>query len=97
MAKGAAAPYQELNETEQTDHATREGPSRETNITEASETNAPLTAGIDEVPYNNLHVYMAADKFGIDPMKDLARDRLANGLKCNWDKEAFPRVVRSVF
>lgn len=94
---GNGSPYQGLNETEKTDHSTKGGPSRETNITETPETKAPSAVGADEVPYNNLRVYMAADKFGIDPLKDLARDLLASWLKCNWDKEAFPRVVRSVF
>lgn len=39
---------------------------------------------------------MAADKFGIDPLKDLARGRLASWLKSNWRKEVFPKVARSV-
>lgn len=40
---------------------------------------------------------MAAEKFGIDPLKDLARDRLASCLQRNWNNEEFPQVVRSVF
>ena len=94
---GNGASYQEPDETQKTDHFTKGGPSRETNLTETSKTKAPSLVGTDEVPYNNPRVYMAADKFGIDPLRDLARERLASWLKCIWDKEAFPLVVRSVF
>lgn len=94
---GSGPSYQELNETGKADHATREGPPREINITETSETKAPSAVGTNEVPYNDLRVYMAADKFSIDPLKDLARDCLASWLKRNWDKEEFPQMMRSVF
>lgn len=76
------------NETATADLPSSEAPSGEANWLEISET--------DEVPYNNLRVYMAADKFGIDPLKDLARDRLTSWLKRNWYVVAFPQVVRSV-
>lgn len=94
---GSGPSYQEVNEAEKADHATREGPSDGISINETSESKALSAVGPDKVPYNNLRVYMAADKFGIDPLKDLARDRLASWLKHNWDKEEFPQVVRSVF
>lgn len=94
---GSGSSYQVLNETGIVDHAIREGSPMEINITETPETKAPSAAGTDEVPYNNLHVYVAADKFGIDSLKNLARDRLASWLQRNWDKEEFPQVVRSVF
>lgn len=77
-----------INETATADLPTSETFFGEANLLEISET--------DEVPYNNLRVYMAADKFGIDPLKDLARDRLTSWLRRNWYAVAFPQVVRSV-
>ena len=92
---GSGPSYQGLNETEKSDYAAREG--SPSSITDTSDTKAPSAVGSDKVPYNNLRVYMAADKFGIDPLKGLARDRLASWLQCNWDKQEFPQVVRCVF
>ena len=94
---GSGPSYQELHETEKADYAAGEGAPSEISITETSDTKAPSTVGSDKVPYNTLRVYMAADKFGIDPLKDLARDHLASWLQCNWDKQEFPQVVKCVF
>ena len=60
---GSGPSDQELNETEKADHAAREGPPSEISITETSETKAPSAVRADKVPYNNLRVYMAADKW----------------------------------
>lgn len=94
---GNGSSYQELDGTENTDHSTPEGLSREINRSEISETKASSAVGTDEVPYNNLRVYVAADKFGVDKLKDLARDRMTSWLQCNWDKEEFPLAVRKIF
>ena len=51
---------------------------------------------VNQVPYNNLGVYMAAGKFGIYALKDLARNRLPGWLKYNSDKEDF-EITISVF
>lgn len=94
---GNSPSYQGLNGTENTDHSTKEELASEIEIDETSETTVSSAVGTDEVPYINLRVYMAADKFGIDNLRDLARDRMEYWLKCNWDKESFPLVVREIF
>lgn len=68
--------------------------SGEPDITETLVASAD-TDEVPTVPCNNLRVYMESDKFGIDALKNLARDRLISWLECNLG-EKFPQVVRVV-
>lgn len=49
------------------------------------------------IAYNDLRVYVAADKFGIEPLKTLAKQRFITWANSNWSSAAFPAVVREVF
>lgn len=62
---GNSPSYQELNGAENTDNSTKEELASEIEIDETSETTVSSAVGTDEVPYINLRVYMAADKFGL--------------------------------
>ncbi|CRG88890.1 hypothetical protein PISL3812_05925 [Talaromyces islandicus] len=54
------------------------------------------TSQVQERAHNNLLVYIAADKFGTDSLKQLARDRLATWAENNWSDECFPDAVREI-
>ncbi|KAA8642915.1 BTB/POZ domain-containing protein [Aspergillus tanneri] len=68
----------------------------ETKSPEMETSLASISTASEATAYNNLHVYIAADKFGIEPLKTLARDRLANWMRRNWNEEVFAQVVRDV-
>lgn len=46
--------------------------------------------------YNNIRVYVAADKFDITPLKNMAIRRVMDWVEKNYKHESFPAVVRRV-
>ncbi|KAJ5938430.1 BTB/POZ protein [Penicillium verhagenii] len=42
---------------------------------------------------NNILVFTAADKFEIDPLKNLASEKFSEWVSGNWDSSIFPEVV----
>ncbi|KAL2216846.1 BTB/POZ protein [Thermoascus aurantiacus ATCC 26904] len=46
--------------------------------------------------YNNIRVYVAADKFDITPLKNMAIRRVMDWVEKNYKHERFPDVVRRV-
>ncbi|KAF3404927.1 hypothetical protein DPV78_003398 [Talaromyces pinophilus] len=53
-------------------------------------------ASVSEVAHNNLLVYIAADKFGTEALKQLAKDRLITWARNNWSDGCFPTVVSEI-
>jgi hypothetical protein len=45
------------------------------------------------VALNNIRVFVAADKFGIDPLKSLATKKFAGWATANWNSSIFPKTV----
>ncbi|KAM5442950.1 hypothetical protein MferCBS31731_001823 [Microsporum ferrugineum] len=45
---------------------------------------------------NNVQVYIAADKFGITPLKSLAAEKFTRWVNTNWDSPAFLHIVEEV-
>lgn len=51
---------------------------------------------LKEIAHNNLLVYIAADKFGMDSLKQLAKERLITWAENNWNDECFPTIVSEI-
>jgi hypothetical protein len=45
------------------------------------------------VALNNIRVFVAADKFGIDPLKSLATKKFSGWATANWNSSIFPETV----
>lgn len=55
-----------------------------------------LVSKVKEIAYNSLLVYIAADKFGIDSLKQLVKERLITWAENNWNDECFPTIVSEI-
>lgn len=51
----------------------------------------------DQIARTHLGVYIAADKFRIFPLRELAFSRIVDWAKSNWDKEYFPSIVQDIW
>lgn len=51
----------------------------------------------DKTARNHLGVYIAADKFGIFPLRELAFSRIVGWARSNWSKEYFPGIVQDIW
>ncbi|CAI7658312.1 unnamed protein product [Penicillium glandicola] len=49
-----------------------------------------------KIALNNMEVFIAADKFGIDPLKPLATQKFSQWATANWNSPVFPDVVQEV-
>ncbi|RWQ98033.1 hypothetical protein C8Q69DRAFT_516927 [Paecilomyces variotii] len=64
-----------------------------------SEDYAGCSADVEDkraIAYNNIRVYIAADKYGIAPLKSLAGKQFASWTSSNWNSEAFDDIVQEV-
>lgn len=52
---------------------------------------------MDQVAEKHLRVYIAADKFGILPLRELAATRIATWIHSNWSSGIFPDIVESIW
>ena len=48
----------------------------------------------NEISYSDLAVYIAADKFGIHPLKEFAVASLKRWAEIKWDSAIFPQIAR---
>ncbi|KAL1850834.1 hypothetical protein Plec18167_002574 [Paecilomyces lecythidis] len=48
------------------------------------------------IAYNNIRVYVTADKFGIVPLRSLAGEKFASWANSNWNCAAFSDIVQEV-
>lgn len=51
----------------------------------------------DETTYSHLRVYLAADKFGIFPLRDLAATRIIAWINSNWRSKSFLSVAQKIW
>ena len=51
----------------------------------------------DEAAYTHLRVYLAADKFGIFPLRDLAATRVIAWINSNWRSKSFLSVAQRIW
>jgi hypothetical protein len=48
------------------------------------------------VEFHNFRVYLAADKFGLLPLEQLAITRIMNWASSNWRSADFPDIVQEI-
>ncbi|KAJ5465328.1 uncharacterized protein N7458_001014 [Penicillium daleae] len=51
----------------------------------------------DGIPRSHRGVYLAADKFGIFSLRELASSRIVNWAKSNWNLGCFPHIVEDIW
>lgn len=51
----------------------------------------------DKIARNHLGVYLAADKFGVFPLRELASSRIVDWAKSNWSSGCFPGTVQDIW
>ena len=51
----------------------------------------------DKIAHNHFRIYIAADKFGIFPLRELACSRIVGWARSNWSKEYFPGIVQDIW
>jgi hypothetical protein len=56
-----------------------------------------VDSGSDEIVRNHLRVYLAADKFGIFPLRELATTRIVNWAKSNWRSGNFLDIAQEIW
>ncbi|KAH1523433.1 hypothetical protein KXX29_007927 [Aspergillus fumigatus] len=61
------------------------------------QTSDSIDSASDEIARNHLRVYLAADKFGMFPLRELATTRIVKWAKSNWRTENFPDVAQEIW
>lgn len=73
---------------------TNSGPAKPDATTPENQTD--VTETLKTIALNHIRVFVAADKFGIDPLKYLATTEFSNWATTNWNSSTFPEVVEEV-
>lgn len=66
-------------------------------LQDCGQVNDSTNSGPDEIARNHFGVYLAADKFRIFPLRELASSRIVDWAKSNWSLECFPDIVQDIW
>ncbi|KAB8212965.1 hypothetical protein BDV33DRAFT_185776 [Aspergillus novoparasiticus] len=62
-----------------------------------SEADDSMDLRSEEIARNQFRVYLAADKFTILPLRELACSRIIDWAKSNWRSDSFPDIVQLIW
>src|SRR5882757_8787670 len=62
-------------------------------------TQASPSDQVDDSPalFSSVRLYAMADKYGIIPLKELAKQRFSDWTATNWAHKTFPDLVREIY
>lgn len=66
-------------------------------VSEGEATPDAQASTVEAIPYIDIRVYVAADKFGISGLRLMSRSRIVSWAEKHWKSEVFPDVIREIF